>query len=162
MAPLGKNDSSSRPSDDILPDLLLRDYTRGRHARSAVRRLYRFRACFSIGSTGTPSTLAFLDSSEAGSVYVVTPALTMSVSPTSATGGGTCPNIIDSALGCAPSERVTWALGTLAAGEERTVSVPPVVANTTRPGAVIVFDALASYPDDRNAGASGTLRVRLP
>jgi len=79
-----------------------------------------------------------------------------------ATGGGTCPNIIDSALGCAPSERVTWALGTLAVGEERAVSVPPVVANSTRPGSVIVFDALASYPDDRSASASGALRVKLP
>lgn len=79
-----------------------------------------------------------------------------------ATGGGTCPNIIDSVLSCAPSERVTWALGTLTVGEERTVSVPPVVANSTLPGSVIVFDALASYPDDRNASASGTLRVKLP
>jgi uncharacterized repeat protein (TIGR01451 family) len=78
------------------------------------------------------------------------------------TGGATCPNIIDSGAGCAPPERVTWSLATLGQGQQQTLTVPPVVANTAHPGGVLVFDAYASYPQDRNARVSGALRVKLP
>ncbi len=75
------------------------------------------------------------------------------------TGGASCPNIIDSALGCAPPERVTWTLGTLAAGAGRTLALPPTMAATLQ-GSVVTFTALARDSGVARRQLARAVRVR--
>ncbi len=75
------------------------------------------------------------------------------------TGGATCPNIIDSALGCSPPERATWSLGTLKAGEGTTIALPPSVGTTVQ-GSVLTFLVLASDGTGNRRDAARAVRVR--
>jgi len=70
------------------------------------------------------------------------------------TGCGECPG-----TGCTAGETATWSLGSLAAGESTTVTLPPVVASGTADGTLISFNAEVRATDQVPVLASATTVV---
>jgi hypothetical protein len=72
------------------------------------------------------------------------------------TGGGTC-----SLFGCGFSEQVTWTIGTLAAGAEVTVSMLPVVSNSSGlvDGQLITVDGSVTEDGKRQTTAAYTVII---
>jgi hypothetical protein len=69
-------------------------------------------------------------------------------------GNGACPG-----TGCMAGETATWTLGSIAAGESTTVTLPPVVASGTADGALISFNAEVRATDEVPVLASATTVV---
>lgn len=60
---------------------------------------------------------------------------------------------------CAPGERLVFAVGTLAAGTDATLTFPPKVASGIAAGTLMVFEARARATGGVNAAARDTVRV---
>ncbi|MBW2446558.1 MAG: DUF11 domain-containing protein [Deltaproteobacteria bacterium] len=73
------------------------------------------------------------------------------------TGGGTCTGSGNLNTSCSAGETLSWALGTLTAGERVTVGLPPVVSSGTADGSTLTFEAEAS--DGTPVSASQTVTV---
>ncbi|MCC6302285.1 MAG: DUF11 domain-containing protein [Gammaproteobacteria bacterium] len=79
---------------------------------------------------------------------------TNSLSDSLITGGGTCPG-----GSCGPGEFVTWPIGTLAAGDDVTVSMPVPVSSSNDSGNLIAIDAQVSSATGDQAVAGDTAAV---
>jgi len=69
-------------------------------------------------------------------------------------GGGVCSTVCDA------RERVIWNIGTLAAGEGVTVSIPPVVVNGISSGALIPVSAFVTDDSGQRVSARRTMTVK--
>lgn len=87
-------------------------------------------------------------------VDVRVPPFVEPIDPTQLSQGGTCPG-----PECVAGDALSWPVGTLAAGEAATVTVPPTVLSSAPDGTLISFDAEVRATDEVPVFVSATTLV---